>query len=124
MVTAVTKIDGDMTMEEKKEILQVFENEFHLSKRDAGGLLVSRTYRDDLESVLARSLDNFSPEQAESTIALVSRLGKLGGGETDLQLDFISKVNSLLAKTKSKYSVGPFSITHWVSTSLNRCAKG
>ncbi|MCF6262718.1 MAG: TerB family tellurite resistance protein [Xanthomonadales bacterium] len=106
VVTATAKADGDITSEEKHEILHMFESEFHLSKRDAAGLLVSSTYllgkgdevRDDLSSVLAPSLTSFSPEQADSAIALIARIGKVGGGVTHAQADFIQGVEDLLGR--------------------------
>ena len=44
LLTAVAKADGDMSKEEKSELLTVFEQDFRLSKKDAAGLLISRVH--------------------------------------------------------------------------------
>ena len=87
LVTATAKADGDMSLEEKREILRMFEEEFRLSKRQAAELLISSTHllgkgdevRENLAAVLAPSLDSFSSEQAESAVTLLNRIGAVGG---------------------------------------------
>ena len=41
LMVAAVKSDGDMTKEDKGLLLKLFENEFHLSKKDAAGLMIS-----------------------------------------------------------------------------------
>lgn len=104
LVAATAKADGDMSSEEKSEILKIFENEFHLSKREASGLLVSSTFlinkgdevRDNLTRVLSQSINNFSSEQAESAIELVQRVADIGGGASETQSEFVQNATRLL----------------------------
>ncbi|MDB4224984.1 hypothetical protein N9850_14560, partial [Granulosicoccus sp.] len=44
IITGATKISGDMTSEQKSFLLNVFEQEFHLSGKDSAGLLASSAY--------------------------------------------------------------------------------
>ena len=44
LLTAAAKADSDMSAEEKAEILKIFSDEFHLSKSDAAGLLISSSH--------------------------------------------------------------------------------
>ncbi len=111
LITATAKADGDMSAEEKREILEIFENEFHLSKREAAGLLISSAHllgkgdevRNDLPKVMAGSLDHFSPEQVKAAVALLRRIAAIGGEPTQGQLEFIDRVSGLFARDdKSK----------------------
>ena len=100
LVTAVAKADGDMSVEEKKAILAMFESEFHLSKRDAAGLLISSVHllgngealHSNLEGVLKRSQENFTPEQSESALGMVDSIGRIGGGHSEPQADLMQQI--------------------------------
>jgi uncharacterized tellurite resistance protein B-like protein len=109
LITAAAKADGDMSAEEKAEILRIFSKEFHLSKNDAAGLLISSSHllgkgeevQGHLQKVMAPSLQNFTPEQAASAIELITRVTNIAGSASELQRELISNSNSVLA------SIGP-----------------
>lgn len=113
LVTAVAKADGEMSATEKKAVLTVFEDEFHLSKREAAGLLIASSHalgkgdevRDDLPNVLKRSLDNFTPEQSESAIGLLQRIAGVDGSATPLQNQLVTSADGIL-KRESGQSKG------------------
>ena len=104
LVTATAKADGDMSTEEKRTVLSMFENEFHMSKRDAAGLLISSTYllgkgdevREKLDAVLAPSKESFSPEQTQSAVELLEGIANVEGGPTEMQSDIIAGVKRIL----------------------------
>ena len=106
---AAAKVDGDMSAEEKAEILRIFSEEFHMSKNDAAGLLISSSHllgkgeevQGHLQKVMAPSLQNFTPEQAASAIELITRVTNIAGSASELQRELISNSNSVLA------SIGP-----------------
>ena len=106
LITATAKADGDMSSEEKREILSIFENEFKLSKRDAASLLISSSHllgkgdevRDQLDKVLNPSLDNFTKEQAVSAIELLQRISEIGGPATEMQSELIHKATAILER--------------------------
>ena len=114
LITAVAKADGDMSSEEKHLILDIFEHEFHLSKRDAAGLLISSIHllskgdevRNSLKDVLAPSLANFTVEQASSAVELINRVAAIGGSATEMQSELVRNASAVLersCKPKSKW---------------------
>jgi len=117
LITATAKADGDMSSDEKRAILDLFEHEFHLSKKEAAGLLISSTHllgrgdevRNSLRQVLSPSLGNFTAEQAESAVELVKRIAVVGGGATEMQTELIRNARAILdraSKPKGKWDHG------------------
>jgi hypothetical protein len=106
---ATAKCEGEMSAEQKKFLLDIFKREFHLSDKEATGLLVSSAYllRDELyianqlDKVLARSKQAFTPEQAESTIELMHRLSWLDGEPNYEQAKLIDNTKEILVLTAS-----------------------
>lgn len=82
LMVAVAKADGDISKEEKSLLLQLFEDEFNLDKKDAAGLLISSAHllgdgtdvRDNIEKFLQASKEGFSEDKAASAIDLISRV--------------------------------------------------
>jgi len=114
LITATAKADGDMSSDEKHKILSMFENEFHLSKRDAAALLVSSSHllgkgdevRDNLKGVLAPSLDDFTAEQATSVIDMLHQISQAGASPSELQSKLIENISVILGelnKPKGKW---------------------
>jgi len=107
LITATAKADGDMSSEEKRAILEFFEHEFHLSKKDAAGLLISSSHllgkgdevRNSLNAVLSPSLSSFTEEQAASAVTLIRRIAGIGGPATELQEQLIGNASSILRQT-------------------------
>jgi len=104
LITAVAKADGDMSAEEKTEILNIFSEEFHMSKKDAAGLLISSCHllgkgeevRDDVQKVLAPSLNNFTREQADSAMELIKRVANVVDSVSELQNELIDRASKCL----------------------------
>jgi len=96
LMVATVKADGDMSSEEKKTLLKLFEEEFKLSKKDAAGLLISSAHllgdgtevRNNIEKFLAPSKEKFTESQAGSALALISSVA----GDPDTRHENISKV--------------------------------
>ncbi|WP_078120940.1 TerB family tellurite resistance protein [Thiosocius teredinicola] len=80
LMVAAAKADGDISKEDKSLLLDKFENDFSLSKKDAAGLLISSAHllgdgtevRSNVRKFLAPSVDKFTPEQIDSAMALIS----------------------------------------------------
>lgn len=110
LIAGTAKVDGDMSVEEKAEILGVFENEFSLSKRDAADLLLSVTHllgRGDefyqkLAAVLAPSKERFTQEQAESAIELMQRVAAISSTGSQIKSELIESARSALIATNSE----------------------
>lgn len=110
LITAVAKADGDMSAEEKSEILKLFSKEFHLSNTDTVGLLVSSSHllgkgeevRDNLKNILSPSLSMFTQEQAGSAVELMERISHVSGPASDLQNKLIEKTKVILVSNDSR----------------------
>lgn len=106
LVVATGKCDGDISAEQRKTILGMFEEEFHLSLRDSAGLLASNVHllatvidaSQEVEKIVARSRDRFTAEQTDSTIGLMQRVAEVEGGPTSMQRELIEAVRSALSK--------------------------
>jgi hypothetical protein len=107
LVVATAKCDGEISAEQKKAILGLFEEEFHLSLRDSAALLASNAHliasvtdaSQEVEKIVARSRDRFTVEQSDSTISLLQRVAEVEeGGPTVLQTELIDAVRSVLSK--------------------------
>jgi hypothetical protein len=88
LMVAAAKADGDMTKEDKSLLLNLFENDFKLSKKDAAGLLISSVHllgdgnevRNNLKKFLSPSKTSFTEDQAKSALSLISQAA--GDGDT------------------------------------------
>ena len=106
LIAGTARADGDMSSEEKAEILRIFEDEFGLSKRDAASLLISSTYLlgkgrelyEELHRVLQPSREKFTAEQAESTVELMRRVAARGGTSEEIKRELIDKADEILRK--------------------------
>jgi len=112
LVTATAKADGDMSSEEKEAVLSLFENEFHLSKKESASLLTSSSHllgkgdeiHNNLNKVLEPSLESFSIEQADSAIALLKKTAMVGGSASELQNELIARASSILIQNTGQKS--------------------
>lgn len=103
LIAATAKIDGDMSAEEKQTILSLFESEFHLSKREASGLLISSTHLlgkgdevyENPERVLKPSLEVFTREQADSAMDLLDKASRVDSPDNELKRKFVERVNAV-----------------------------
>jgi hypothetical protein len=107
LVTATAKADGDMSSDEKRAVLQMFEDEFRLSGPAAASLLTSSTHllgtgdevRDNLNRVLAPSLDEFTSTQAESAVAMLKEISETAGPPSQLQTALVEQARACLLAT-------------------------
>lgn len=112
IATAAAKIDGDLSIEEKEALKNIFRNTFNLSEQEASQLLGSSVYLlgpgEDVfqspEKVLQRSLDQFSDEQKASSMGLLSAIINVGGAPSNLQQEFVSKVRKAIHPNDEKNS--------------------
>ena len=105
LMVAVAKADGDLTREDKNLLLQIFEQEFHLPKKDAAGLLISSVHvlgdgvelRGNVSKFLTPSKDPFSTEQASSAVKLVTRMAGAEGKRHPNADELLSEVERHLS---------------------------
>lgn len=109
LILATAKCEGEVSAEQKSFMINVFRVEFHLTTKAAKDLLVANAYllRDDmeitsqLEMVLARSKDRFTPDQACSTLELMHKVAALEGTANEAQTALIAGVERILRTAKT-----------------------
>lgn len=100
LLLAVLKCEGEISAEQKRALLAVFETDFHLEAHEAGELLVASSHllRNELSiagevgKVLEKSLPDFSPAKAESLLNLMQRLANLESPANEEQRRLIGAV--------------------------------
>ena len=113
LMVAVVKADGDMTKEDKSNLLNMFETDFKLSKKDAAELLVSSVYllgdgtelRRKVPKFLEPSRGSFSEEQAQSALALLSRAAGAPGERHENATELLEQVQTILRPKQVKQHV-------------------
>ncbi len=106
---ATAKIDGDLTLEEKDELNNIFSSEFRLSSEQSNKLLRSSIFLigSDEEifkrpkDILSPSLNQFTDEQKESSILLLNRISNIGGQASASQQKYIQEIENTLKPSKS-----------------------
>ena len=105
LAIGTAKSDGDMSGEEKTALLDLFQREFGLSKKNSAELLIASAYllgngeelRTNLEKVMSPSLPNFSQDQAASTIGLLDSICAIDTSGAELKREFVAKVKTVLS---------------------------
>jgi len=98
LLLGVAKADGEITSEQKKELLGMFQSEFGLTREVASDLLRASSHliRDEiylvdrLDKILERSAASFERETADSLLGMMRRMATLEGsinGEQQKLLD-------------------------------------
>ena len=103
LAVGVAKADGDMSSEQKQALLSSFRQTFNIDDRAAKELLTSsahlvgdgRILRDQVHDVVARSKEQFTDSQIESTLSLLEEIVAVEGA-SDRQRALISDVEHSL----------------------------
>jgi hypothetical protein len=85
LLLGTAKCEGEVSAEQKRELLSIFGQEFQLSPKDASDLLVASAYLlrdevyilDNLPKILEPAAEAFTPERISSLLALMRRIGTL-----------------------------------------------
>jgi hypothetical protein len=115
VMVALAKSEGEISAEQKREILSKYQEVFHLSEESASELFSSITFLlkedisaiKDINKLLDPSGDQFTPEQASSTISLFKHISSLEGAENSFQKDVIRSFEeyfSAKSKTASEWA--------------------
>lgn len=112
LATAIAKCDGDMSSEEKRLILGLFQSEFSMTKKQAAELLIASAYllgngedvRNGLEKVLGPSLANFTEEQARCAITLFEKVCEVDPEESELKQAMVACIARIL---RARFQASP-----------------
>lgn len=107
---AIAKSEGELTLEEKDNLLSLFESEFGLTSAESRNLLGASSHilgngyevKSNPGAVLAKSYDSFSDEQKESTVSLLNKVAQIGtpSAEKDKLLNSIVALFAVREKSK------------------------
>lgn len=106
LATAVAKIDGEISREEKTTLLSLFQSEFGKTEKEASDLLLSSIYifgdgEDALNKpakIIQRSLDKFSEDQAKSVMSLLTEIQQIDPSNAKEKERFIAEIDNVFAK--------------------------
>jgi len=87
LLLGMAKADGDITSDQKKELLAMFQGEFNISRDEASDLLLASSHLirdeiylvDHLDKILMRSASRFEPEAVASLLAMMRKIAVLDG---------------------------------------------
>lgn len=104
LVVAIAKMEGEITREQKAEIIGLFEREFKLTGSAAGELysvschLLRETvnYGGEVKNVLAPCKAQFNPERTKSLLAMLNRIAEIDTTPSKNQVEFIDAVDTAL----------------------------
>lgn len=112
LLMGTAKCEGVITPQQKQCIQHIFENNFHLSNKEASDLMVATAHLlrdeiyigDEVDKILEHSGAEFSKEQVESVVSLMGQVADIDGEHNHEQTELIIKTNNFFNKlhTNSK----------------------
>jgi hypothetical protein len=110
LIVGAAKLNGDLTAEQKQTAIAQFEETFSLNSREASELLTSATHLlgapqvidTQLEGLIARHKDRFTPDQAASIMLMIARVTSADGEPSEQQNEFIADLRSHLRFAETK----------------------
>jgi len=102
LATSVAKIDGEISSNEKRVLLSLFQSEFGKTEKEASDLLMSSIYifgdgQDAIakpQKVMERALEKFSEDQARSVMSLLNTVKGIDASNVSVKEKFVAKVNN------------------------------
>jgi uncharacterized tellurite resistance protein B-like protein len=105
LLLGIAKADGEITSDQKKLLLEMFQSEFSISRDEASDLLLASSHLlrdviylvDHLDKVLERSAERFEPEAVASLLAMMRRVAALDGSTNSEQQKLINTTENYFA---------------------------
>jgi uncharacterized tellurite resistance protein B-like protein len=113
LLLGVAKADGEITSDQKRLLLEMFQSEFDISRDEASDLLLASSHLlrdviylvDHLDKVLEGSADGFEPEAIASLSAMMRRIAALDGSINSEQEKLISATEQYFAARRKPAKV-------------------
>jgi uncharacterized tellurite resistance protein B-like protein len=104
LILGGAKLDGDISAEQKKVALALFESQFSLDSRAAFELLGSAAHLlgapqvidAQLDGVMTNNQDHFSKDQAKSMMQMMTQVVSADGEMSAAQSDYVENIRSRL----------------------------
>ena len=87
LLLGIAKADGEITSDQKRELLALYQSEFAISRDEASDLLLASSHLirdeiylvDNLDKVLERSAERFEPDAVASLLSMMRKIAALDG---------------------------------------------
>ncbi|OMH31665.1 TerB family tellurite resistance protein [Motiliproteus sp. MSK22-1] len=114
LLIGVAKIEGEITREQKREVISIFENEFNMDKENAAELFSASSYllqdvtdiQVEVKAILAPCKDRFQNEQSTSFISMLKQVASIDGAPNEQQ-------NMLVNTVKQELFTKPMDVKGW-----------
>ena len=109
LLLGIAKADGEITSDQKKYLLDMYQREFAISRDEASDLLLASSHLirdeiyivDHLDKILERSSSRFEPEAIASLLAMMRHVAALDGSiNTEQQKLIAATERYFAARTK------------------------
>jgi len=114
VLIGIAKLEGEISREQKQEILSIFSEEFSLGEEEAKSLFASTSFLlqsetnfiQNIDKIFSQSKGQFSGEQVDSTVSLLKRIAGLDSDVSKQQsevIDLVSAVFQSNVKNEGKW---------------------
>lgn len=105
LLLGVAKADGDITSDQKRELLGMFQSEFEISRDEASDLLLASSHLirdeiylvDNIDKLLEPCAERFEPDAVTSLLAMMKRIALLDGSINSEQQKLIDATQQYFA---------------------------
>ena len=112
LVVGATRLGGDLTVEQKQSLLDLFQSTFSLNEKASNDLLTATTHllgapqvlRNQLDGVVERNTKTFDAEQSSSIIEMAETAAGFGQVVSEEQRDYLQSLQSSLAQREQQGS--------------------
>jgi uncharacterized tellurite resistance protein B-like protein len=106
MLLGIAKCEGEISAQQKKTIIDIFENEFHLGHDEAADLMLASAHLlrneiylvDHLDRILAKSATHFSAGQSASLLQLMQKVAVIEGPVNEEQRKLIQALEDYFTR--------------------------
>ena len=107
LLLGTLKCEGEISTEQKKTLISIFEDHFHLDNSEASDLLLASSHlirdelylADNLDKVLTRSREQFTDVQIGSLLLLMEQISMLENQSNEEQKKLIVSTRNYFTKT-------------------------
>ncbi len=108
LLLGIAKCEGEVSTEQKNQLTEIFQKDFHLSADDASDQLLASSHLlrdeiyivDNIDKILEKSSTKFSSSQILSLLELMEQIAKLESPINQEQIKLINATQQYFAKIK------------------------
>ena len=113
-MVSIAKADGEITRDTKMEMLDLFENEFGISRNKAIGLFSASTFMlkeandiaSEVKNILAPSKSDFDESHVKTLVDMMNKVSTFENEQTSIQ-------KSIIASVINEFKLNSSDATNW-----------